>query len=88
MLTVRLDTGQLRSDQVSYAGLTRALHTASIMICAPAFQGREPTNADLNRFAVLGWAVEYLQAVPRIVVLVELQTFIFDVCGLGLHAHG
>lgn len=25
-------------------------------------QGREPSNADLNRFAVLGWAVEYLQA--------------------------
>eukprot|EP00913_Durusdinium_trenchii_P009713 g9126.t1 len=25
-------------------------------------QGREVTNADLHRFAVLGWAVEYLQA--------------------------
>jgi len=25
-------------------------------------QGREPSNSDLNRFAVLGWAVEYLQA--------------------------
>lgn len=25
-------------------------------------QGREPTNRDLNRFAVLGWAVELLQA--------------------------
>ena len=24
-------------------------------------QGREVTNADLHRFAVLGWAVEYLQ---------------------------
>lgn len=46
-------TKTLKVFWASHRGFTRSIHF---------LQGREPTNADLHRFAVLGWAVEYLQA--------------------------
>ncbi|CAE7254397.1 ERG20 [Symbiodinium sp. CCMP2592] len=42
--------------------MNRGLIVVETGVAIMKHQGREPTNADLNRFAVLGWAVEYLQA--------------------------
>ncbi|CAE8650071.1 unnamed protein product, partial [Polarella glacialis] len=42
--------------------MNRGLIVVETGVAMMKHQGREPTNADLHRFAVLGWAVEYLQA--------------------------
>lgn len=42
--------------------MNRGLIVVETGVAIMKHQGREPTNADLNRFAVLGWAIEYLQA--------------------------
>lgn len=42
--------------------MNRGLIVVETGVALMKHQGREPTNADLHRFAVLGWAVEYLQA--------------------------
>mmetsp|Transcript_106572 Transcript_106572/g.254444 ORF Transcript_106572/g.254444 Transcript_106572/m.254444 type:complete len:498 (-) Transcript_106572:39-1532(-) len=42
--------------------MNRGLIVVETGVALMKHQGREPSNADLNRLAVLGWAVEYLQA--------------------------
>lgn len=42
--------------------MNRGLIVVETGVALMKHQGREPSNADLHRFAVLGWAVEYLQA--------------------------
>lgn len=42
--------------------MNRGLIVVETGVAILRHQGKEPTNSDLHRFAVLGWAVEYLQA--------------------------
>jgi farnesyl diphosphate synthase len=42
--------------------MNRGLIVVETGVAMLKHQGKTPTNADLNRFAVLGWAVEFLQA--------------------------
>lgn len=42
--------------------MNRGLIVVETGVAIMKHQGLEPSNTDLNRFAVLGWAVEYLQA--------------------------
>ena len=42
--------------------MNRGLIVVETGVALMRYQGREPSNADLTRFAVLGWSVEYLQA--------------------------
>lgn len=42
--------------------MNRGLTVVEVGVEILKYQGREPTNRDLNQFAVLGWATEYLQA--------------------------
>lgn len=42
--------------------MNRGLITVKAGVQIMKYQGRTPTNSDLCRFAVLGWAVEFLQA--------------------------
>lgn len=53
-----------RSLQYNTQGgkMNRGLITVQTGVEIMKFQGKTPTNTDLHRFAVLGWAVEFLQA--------------------------
>merc|ERR1719203_793901 len=42
--------------------MNRGLTVVEVAVDIMRHQGRSPTNRDLNRFAVLGWTTEYLQA--------------------------